>query len=177
MQADVRHQCVVYDGAPSKILPHLAAMASERLNDNYRCLYLNSPAMVAGMRCYLAARDIDVEREIAKGSLVLSSDQNHLLDGRFDVDRMLRTLEEAVAQALQDGYKGLWASGDMTWEFGPENNYAKLVEYEQRLDDLFHRQAALSGICQYHKDTLPPKCLQQGLRLHEDIVLATGFRE
>ena len=169
-----RHRCVVYDGAPSKILSELAVVAHERLKDNYRCLYLNSPPMVAGMRNYLAALDIDVEREITKGSLVLSSERNYLVDGHFDVDRMMRTLEDAVEKALRDGYKGLWATGDMTWEFGPEKDFSKLVEYERRLDALFHRQGALYGICQYHKDTLPPKCSQQALRLHDDILLATG---
>ena len=88
--------------------------------------------------------------------------------------RMVRTLEEAVEKALRDGYVGLWATGDMTWEFGPEKDFTKLVEYEKRLDALFHRQGALCGICQYHKDTLAPKCVQQGLRLHGDILLATG---
>lgn len=171
-----RHRCVVYDGVPSKILSELAGVAHEHLKDNYRCLCLNSPAMVAGMRCYLAALDINVEREIINGSLVLSSEQSHLVDGHFDVDRMLRTLEDAVENALRDGYKGLWATGDMTWEFGPEKDFTKLVEYEQRLDALFHKQGALCGICQYHKDTLPPKCSRQALRLHDDILLATGLR-
>ena len=174
MEPRARHQCVVYDGAPARILPQLAFIAREYLKDNYRCLCLNSPPMIAETRCSLAALDIDVERAIAKGSLVLSSDQSHLADGHFDVDRMLRTLEDAVEKALQDGYKGLWATGDMSWEFGPDKNFTKLVEYEQRLDDLFHKQAALCGICQYHKDTLPKKYLRQGFRLHDDILLATG---
>lgn len=176
MEPRARHQCVVYDGAPSRILPQLALIACEYLKDNYRCLCLNSPPMIDGMRCSLAALDINVEQEIAEGSLVLSSDQSHLADGHFDVDRMLCTLEDAVEKALREGYKGLWATGDMCWEFGPDKNFTKLVEYEQRLDDLFHRQAALFGVCQYHKDTLPPKYLQQGFRLHDDILLATDFR-
>jgi hypothetical protein len=32
---------------------------------------------------------------------------------------MMAKLEDAVTQALADGYKGLWATGDMGWEFGP----------------------------------------------------------
>ncbi len=35
---------------------------------------------------------------------------------------MLHKLEDALDQALSDGYKGLWATGDMTWEFGSEKN-------------------------------------------------------
>jgi hypothetical protein len=31
---------------------------------------------------------------------------------------MVHALERAVQQALSEGYDGLWATGDMTWEFG-----------------------------------------------------------
>jgi MEDS: MEthanogen/methylotroph, DcmR Sensory domain len=55
-------------------------------------------------------------------------DQGHLVDGHFDVDKMIRGLEEAVQQALNDRYLGLWATGDMTWEFGSRKETAKLLE-------------------------------------------------
>jgi hypothetical protein len=167
----VRHQCLVYEGAPSKILPQLALVARARLADHYRCLYLNSPSMVAGMRSYLAAAGIDVLREADQGNLVLSSEQT-LSDGRFDVDRMIQSLEEAVEQAVRDGYNGLWATGDMSWEFGAEREFDKLIAYETRLEQLFHRQPALCGVCQYHTETLSPEHLQQGLRLHPGIFLS-----
>ena len=52
------------------------------------------------------------------GSLALSSDPGHLLDGIFDAARMLAMLAHAVNDALANGYAGLWATGDMTWELG-----------------------------------------------------------
>ena len=42
-------------------------------------------------------------------------------------------LEASVIDAMRDGYKGLWATGDMLWEFGSERNLPKLGEYERRL--------------------------------------------
>jgi hypothetical protein len=50
MNAAPRNECLIYDGAPSRHLPSLAAAAKTRLEQGYRCLYLNSPVMVAGMR-------------------------------------------------------------------------------------------------------------------------------
>jgi len=55
-----RHQCLIYKGSPSLQLSAIAALVRQKVNENYRCLYLNSPVMVAGMRCYLAAAGIDV---------------------------------------------------------------------------------------------------------------------
>ena len=51
---------------------------------------------------------------MTSGSLALSSDPGHLVDGVFDPARMLAMLADAVNDALDHGYAGLWASGDMT---------------------------------------------------------------
>ena len=171
MENAPRHQCLIYDGAPSRHLLAIAAVMREKLIHDYRCLYLNSRPMVAGIRSYLAAAGIDVAEEVAKGSLVLSTEQQKSVDGRFDVDQMIASLEDATEQAVKDGYAGLWASGDMTWEFGPGRDFSKLLEYEWRLEALFHRQPALSGICQYHTDTLPREATRQGLVVHPSIFI------
>src|SRR5579862_6033563 len=143
MESVPRHQCMIYDGSPSKRLHAIAALIFGRLAGNYRCLYLNSPAMVAGLRSYLAAAGLDVADAVDQGRLVLSSDHDHLVDGRFDVARMLDTLEDAIRRALSEGYRGLFATGDMTWEFGAERNLEKLLEYEQGLEELFARNPHL----------------------------------
>lgn len=166
-----RHQCLIYDGAPSRMLPALAEATRQKLQANFRCLYLNSAPMVAGMRSYLAALGVDVSQEIAQGSLVLSSEQGHLVDGRFDVDRMILTLDDALKQALSDGYAGLWATGDMSWEMGPEKDFAKLMEYEWRLEEFFQSHPQLSGICQYHAADIPQEAMRQGLALHPWVFL------
>lgn len=162
-----RHQCLIYEGSPSRNLPALVETIKRKLKENNRCLYLDSPPMVAGMRSYLAAAGVDVVSEMDKSTLVLSSAQAHLVGGRFDVESMMETLQEAVAQALKDGYDGLWASGDMTWEFGPRNDFSKLLEYERALEEFIRTHAGLSGICLYHADTLPREALRQGLLTHE----------
>jgi hypothetical protein len=169
MEPASRHQCLIYEGPPSRHLPALASVVCQKLNQNFRCLYLDSPVMVAGIRCYLAAAGIDVAQELAKASLVLSSDQRHLIEGRFDVARMMHTLDDSLRQALDDGYNGLWATGDMTWELGPRKDFPKLLEYEWRLEEFIREHPAMSGICQYHADTLPRGVLQQGLVTHRSM--------
>jgi hypothetical protein len=164
-----RHHCHIYRGAPSKILPAMAEIIKQQLKQNTRCLYLNSPPMVIGLKYYLTTAGVDVKHQIAKGALILSSDQDHLVRGYFDADLMLNMLEDAVHQALNDGYKGLWATGDMSWELGTQRDAVDLLEYEWQLEQIFRRQPALSGICQYHADTLPRNILRQGLVTHPSI--------
>ena len=161
-----RHQCVIYEGSPARMLPAIAAHIKQKLSENIRCFYLNSPAMVAGIKSYLFAAGVDVIYEVAKASLILSSDQNHLKNGYFDTDHFLRTLEDSLNQALSDGYEGFWATGDMTWELGPDKDLAKLLDYEWRLEKLFAKYPTLSGICQYHTNSLPQEIVSHGLLLH-----------
>lgn len=52
---------------------------------------------------------------------------------------MIDMLETAIQAALADGYAGLLATGDMTWEFGSEKELSKLLEYEWRLSDTISR--------------------------------------
>jgi hypothetical protein len=149
----------------------LAAQTVQRLNENYRCLHLNSPQMIAVLRSALESRGADVKRECANGSLILSSGQDHLVDGRFDVNKMIQMLEDAIDAALHDGYRGLWASGDMSWEFGPQKDFSRLLEYEWRLEEVFNRRPALMGICQYHGDTLPREAMRHGLETHPSVFI------
>ena len=170
MELESRHQCLIYEGAPSKQLRTLAIILQRKLDEGYRCLYLNSPPMIAGMRSTLAAMGIDVSSEIAKARLILSADT--VVPGKdFESNVMLGKLEDTLDQALSDGYEGLWATGDMSWEFGHKNNFSKLLEYEWGLEDLFKKRKQLCGVCQYHQDTLPQESLRQGLVAHPAILI------
>jgi len=148
------------------MLPALAAQIKQKLGEKLRCLYLNSPTMVAGMRSYLFASGVDVTSEVTRGSLVLSSNQSHLKGGKFDADSMLQLLEQNLDQAVRDGYAGLWATGDMSWELGADKDLKKLLEYEWKLEKFFETHPALSGICQYHADILPREIVYHGLLVH-----------
>jgi hypothetical protein len=167
--SESRHQCLIYKGPPSQKLRFLAGILQNKLVEGYRCLYLNSAPMVAGMSSTLAAMDIDIA-EVTKDSLILSS--NPVSSGRdFNSEEMLEKLETLLDQAIKDGYKGLWASGDMTWEFGPVNDFSKLMAYEIGLEEMFRKRKELCGICQYHHDTLPQDAMRQGLLVHPTLVI------
>jgi hypothetical protein len=162
---------MIYEGSPSKKLPMLASIIHRKLSEGYRCLYLNSAPMVAGMRSTLAALGIDVVSETLKMNLVLSSEP--VSTGKdFNGEFLLGKLEASLDEALSDGYKGLWASGDMTWEFGPQKDFSKLLEYEMGLEELFRKRKELCGICQYHRDTLPHDAVRQSLLVHPSISIS-----
>lgn len=166
-----RHQCMIYAGSPSLQIPSVCEILIDRLSAGYRCLYLNSPNIVSEMESCLVAAGIDLREQAERGALLLSSDQSHIIDGKFDIEPMLAKLKSAAQHSRVDGFVGLWASGDMTWEFGDEKNLDKLLEYECKLEQLFHEVPELQGICQYHLETLPRKIIQEALYVHQGVFI------
>jgi MEDS: MEthanogen/methylotroph, DcmR Sensory domain len=171
MDSAPRHQCLIYEGAPSKHLAAIGAVIRQRLSLKYRCLCFNSGPMIAGLRSCLAAAGVDVLHEVARGSLIFSSVQSHLRDGKFDIDYMIETLRSTLKKARSDGYAGLYATGDMSWEFGPEKDFSKLLEYECRLETFICNNPDFGGICQYHAGTLPRIYLRQALLTHQELFI------
>lgn len=166
-----RHRCLVYGGTPARHLAALAAVILDKRRQHYRCFYLNSRPAIDGLRSRLAAAGMDVLTEIANGSLILTAERTHLRHGKFDVRTMIQTLRDSLDEARDDGYSGLWASGDMSWEFGAEKDFSQLLEYEWQLEELFRERPDLSGICQYQAGTLPHEFLLQGFTAHPSLFL------
>ncbi|HEX2761031.1 MAG TPA: MEDS domain-containing protein [Rhizomicrobium sp.] len=164
-----RHQCLIYRGAATRQLASLALHIRRRLAENYRCLYLNSPPMVDGIRAYLTSSGLNVSEAVVEGRLILSSEQDHLVEDGFDPVHMLTLLKAAHDQALKDGYAGLFATGDMAWEFGPAADYTRLEEYERALEGFIQAHPTMCGVCQYHADVMPGEALHSGLMLHPGI--------
>jgi hypothetical protein len=59
----------------------------------------------------------------------------------------------------------------MTWELGSRKNFEKLVEYEIGLEEMFRSHAALSGVCQYHQETLPEEAIHVALSTHPAVYI------
>jgi len=83
----------------------------------------------------------------------------------------MRSLEEALKEALHAGFAGLWATGDMTWEVGPDKDFSTLLEYEWRLEEFIRENPQMGGVCQYHIETMPRKFLRQGVVSHPSIFM------
>ena len=160
-----RHKCLVYDGDPAEQLPVVVPLLLDGLQDHWRCLYLGSPDTVAMVDSALQSRGVDTADQARRGALVFSSDRSHLTGGRFDPDAMVDGLRDAITGAVNDGFGGLCATGDMRWELGDDDNFDRLLEYEARLEQVF-RERPLRGICQYHRGMVPAQAVHDALLTH-----------
>jgi signal transduction histidine kinase len=160
-----RHKCLIYEGDPSEQLPVVLPLLTDGLQRNWRCLYLGNPGMVRMIDDALVTRGLDTAREQGRGALVLSSDRSHLEGGTFDPEAMIAGLCALIDGAVQDGFEGLCATGDMRWELGEDRNFERLLEYEARLEQVF-RERPLRGICQYHREDVPAHAVRDALVSH-----------
>jgi hypothetical protein len=167
-----QHECLIYEGSPAQQFGTLASILDRKLKGNYRCLYWASPSMVSDFRSFLIAQGVNVEGEIARGNLQLSTGQDHLLGGwEFDAESTVQMLARMLDQAMREGYKGLWGTGDIAWEFGPNRDFSKLTAYETLLENFLHQNANIGGLCQYRTDMIPRDVVRTGLLVHPRVLV------
>ena len=168
---------MIYEGSDQQQFPYVAAILAEELRAGARCVYLNSPDIIFAFRAYLAHAGVDVDSEIAQGTLILSAERSHLANDLFSADMMIEGLTELIRQAQAAGFQKLWVTGDMTWEFGNRKNFTELLAYERALERMFQQHPILHGICQYQQDTLPTSAIRDALCAHQSVYLnQTLFR-
>jgi len=171
-----RHKCLIYDGHPSEQLPVIAPLLMDGLRDRWRCLYLGDPDTLQMIDTALSDRGVDTGQEIRTGALILSADRSHLEGGAFDPQSLVQSLRGLIDGAVHDGFGGLCATGDMTWELGSEENFDRLLEYESRLEQVFHEKP-LRGICQYRRDLLPHHAVRNALLTHRTVYVGDALNE
>jgi hypothetical protein len=176
------HVCALYSTREEQLA---AAVEYIRcgLGRGERCLYVVGEHTPDEFREGLRAAGIDVEREEARGALLLlTKHEGHLKGGSFDPDRMIGMLHAAVKDALDAGFAGLCAAGDMSWLLDEADGSERIAEYEARLNVFYPSSRAL-GLCLYNRDRLPPETLDHCLathphvRLEGNILLANPFYE
>jgi two-component system, chemotaxis family, sensor kinase Cph1 len=173
-----QHICALYDTRDEQI-DVAAAYIADGLDRGERCLYApDSAGSLPAFRSRLRKHGIDAgEKKTAGALLVLTKEQAHLIDGRFDSERMLAMLNRAAEDALNDGYSGLRTCGDMSWLLDDAPGAEHVVEYEALLNQFFRAVRGL-GMCQYDRSRLPAGLLDHaGLCAHSSVVIGRSHKD
>lgn len=162
------HQCLIYKGGVEEALRVVTPWLRAGLREGMRAMYVADPSTLRAVEEALERDGVCVEDERRRGALILSADRPQLQGGAFVPRRMLELVSGAIDDALAAGFKGLYATGDMTWEFGHIDNYKVLLEYEALLDRA-NRGRPLSAICQYPLDAIPKAAVREAVLCHRTI--------
>ena len=169
--AQGQHICVLFETEQE----HLAVAAgyiADGLRSGEQCLYGGHSAQA--LRQFHGALEdegIDTAATIRRGALLTgTTGQLHLAGGTFDSERMLGLLNEAVETALNSGYKGLRACGDMSWLLDHPEAEEQVLQYESLLNGFFSGARA-SGMCLYDRRRLSARLVDHGIATHPTVVV------
>jgi anti-anti-sigma factor len=142
------------------------AQVRDGLGRGHRVVYLCDHDDVAAFVTELAAVDAAIEPAIESGQLeVRRAFDSCTPDGRFEIDRAVRSIEDDHARALADGYQGLTIAGEIgTALTAAPGGAESLDEYEQRLDAAGSATSVL--LCQYDHRRFDPATLSDLARSH-----------
>jgi len=159
------HVCTLFS-SPEEQLTAAIEYIQGGLARGERCLYVCCEHSVQTFRSALQQAGIDVADTEKRGALlIVTKEDGHLKGGKFDPDKMISLLHSAVQDALEAGYSGLCAAGDMSWVLDEAPGTERVAEYESRLNEFYSSSRAL-GLCQYNRNTLPQAMLDHCMATH-----------
>src|SRR5678815_2487514 len=119
------HLCLIYNSVQEQfaaVIPFLV----EGFDHNEQCIYMLDESSAETVADQLRDAGIDVEGKTAKGALRIVPKGAYLHEERFDPDWMIGFLEGSLANAKQEGFRGLRVTGEMTWALGGQPGTERL---------------------------------------------------
>jgi hypothetical protein len=159
------HACLIYRTRHEQ-LAAVIPFLKEGLRRGEACVYVLHELTGIEIARALEAAGVDVVAETERGALsFLNARQAYLRSGRFSPTGMEAKLQQLVKSKLAAGFKGLRASGEMSWalENGPGAHL--LFDYEATLTDICSAQRPLC-LCQYNRRRFPAASMRDIRRTH-----------
>lgn len=165
------HLCMVYENNEEQ-LRGVVPFIHHGLTAGDRCVYVADDQSVEEVVRALESAGVDTRTEMDRGALlVMTKRETYLRGGVFDPQEMIEFLDQSVQEALDEGFNGYRAAGEMTWAIGTDViETQRLVEYEALLNRFYPSNRAV-GLCQYNRDRFPPEAIYDVLRTHPTAVL------
>jgi chemotaxis family two-component system sensor kinase Cph1 len=142
------------------------------LERNEKCLYIaedHTPAQIAQQ---LQDFGVDVQKARETGALsIVTKHETYLKHGAFQPHKMIVDLCDAVQAALDEGFTGLRAAGELSWALDLPSALIQMVNYEEELEDHFHSKFA--ALCQYDESRFPAYLIDRMKEVHP-ITLSGG---
>ena len=166
------HICAIYadDAELARIVGDFLA---EGLRKSERCWYLPAADDPTGVRSALTSSRIDTASAERRGALsILPANGAYGADGNFDPVRTMDVFNDAIEQALADGFTGFRAAANMSWALDLDDGPELLLTYEALLRSLFSTARA-TGLCLYDRGRMPLDVIDGALSTHP-VVRANG---
>lgn len=166
------HICSISDTEEQQLIT-AATYLTDGIERGERCVYVaETRAVLQRFDVALQATGLDAALLMARGALIeLTHAEAHLIGGRFDCERTLAMIDDAIRQAIADGFSGLRMCGDMSWLLLDAPGSTEVASYEARLNQVFANTRS-AAMCQYNRRRLPGPLINMALTTHPTAVVA-----
>lgn len=159
------HMCLIYDNDAyrQKVISQFLAKGLAVGEQVGYFADVTTPTEVA---TWLKSLGVEVEKLLAEGTLeVFVAGEVYCPDGQFVPQSMLRRLSDRYTHAVQDGYVGARASGEMSWALRTFPGSDRLMEYEALINTI-SATSPVTPICQYDARRFDGATLLNVLKVH-----------
>jgi ABC-type transporter Mla MlaB component len=140
------------------------AFVRDGLARGQKVLYLTDDVEAERSVAALVELDEEVEAAVARGQvMVRSARETFVVDGSFEIERMLETICAEHVAALGAGYTGLSVTGELDF-LGDDPWCSQLDEYERRLGELEVGSSVF--LCQYKPSRFASGILPRVAEMH-----------
>jgi hypothetical protein len=169
------HACALFS-SPDEEYAALAPFISEAIENGERTIILGNPDELPAHRDLMSRRGIGVADAEERGFLSLVDwNDAYLLDGHFDVDRMLGMIDTICAQAATVGFPRGRFIGHMEWALLDRPGVDQVIDFECRVNDVLARHGH-PAICVYDVTRFDAATIVDILRTHP-IVIMNGIAQ
>lgn len=164
------HFCSIYRNKEEQFAT-VIPFTRKGLQQNEKCVYVIDKNTKKEVIQAFKDEGIAVDSYMAKGQIqFFTKEETYLRDGYFAPERMIGLLKDLEEQALNKGYEGLRATGEMTWYFTKMPGVEDLIEYEAKLN-YFLTGSKSTLLCQYNEQKFSPGILLDVLYTHPKVIL------
>jgi PAS domain S-box-containing protein len=166
------HLCFLYTTADEHEAL-LAPFLHQGLKRKEKVLYIADTHTEEAILGYLKDEGIDVEAYLKSGQLgIVKSTDVYLNNGAFYPDSIIALFKAETERALNEGYRALRATGEMTWALGKQAGEEWLIEYESWINEFIPISKCLL-LCQYDRQRFTPGALLNVLATHPVAIVGT----
>jgi len=168
-RADLPRHLACFYRAPQTQRKVAGAFVKHALENGNRCLYFADTNDRSTVRRVLRTMDVDVDRRLDAGDLVVRSASDAYQEADFDPDRLIELLESACEVSVDEGYDGVWVAGELTWCFHTDLSYDHIVDFEADFDATCP-DLPITALCQYDLTQFNDESVAKALWTHERII-------
>lgn len=169
------HVCSIYE-TEDEHRQVVSAFLRRALCMGERVLYVTDTHTPEEILSTLSGLREPLETYLKRGQLIFLPSEAYLTpDGRFDPAAVIAKLDEEARRAVEAGFNGLSATGEMTWALRYGVSMEELHTYERMVQQASAGRKWLA-LCQYPRDAFNTESLQPLLSLHHvNIVGLVGY--